>query len=321
MSSDRLTGLDASFLHLEDASSHMHVAGVMLFEGAPPPYDELLEAIERRLALVPRYRQRLAFVPLEPGPAEVGRRPAPQPALPRALHRAALARLRGAAEGPGRPRVLPAARPRQAALGDLARRGPRGRPLRDAVEDPPRARGRHLRRGHHVRAVRQLARARRPDRHRRPLAAAPAAVAPPSCSARRCSSAPRSRPRSPRSVRAVFRGPRRVARGRCATPPSASARWRGRASTRRRPAPTTSRSARTAASPGCARTSRDVKAIKDALGGTVNDVVLATVAGALGRHLRRRGHRHRRPRAEGDGPGQRARRTWSAARSATAWPR
>ena len=50
MSSDRLTGLDASFLHLEDAASHMHVAGVMIFEGSPPPYDELLEAIERRLA-------------------------------------------------------------------------------------------------------------------------------------------------------------------------------------------------------------------------------------------------------------------------------
>ena len=33
----------------------------------------------------------------------------------------------------------------------------------------------------------------------------------------------------------------------------------------------------------------DVKAIKNELGGTVNDVVLATVAGALGKHLRRRG--------------------------------
>src|SRR5919107_638122 len=67
MASDRLTGLDASFLHLEDGSSHMHVAGVMLFEGPPPPYDELLEAFERRLPLVPRYRQRLAFVPLGQG--------------------------------------------------------------------------------------------------------------------------------------------------------------------------------------------------------------------------------------------------------------
>ena len=54
-------------------------------------------------------------------------------------------------------------------------------------------------------------------------------------------------------------------------------------------APTTSRSARTGASPGCAPSLRDIKAIKDSLGGTVNDVVLATVAGALGRHLRRRG--------------------------------
>ena len=46
MAGDRLSGLDASFLHLEDASAHMHVAGVMLFEGSPPPYDELLETFE-----------------------------------------------------------------------------------------------------------------------------------------------------------------------------------------------------------------------------------------------------------------------------------
>src|SRR5215218_9546225 len=67
MAGDRLSGLDASFLHLEDASAHMHVASVMLFEGPPPPYDELLETFERRLPLVPRYRQRLAFVPLAQG--------------------------------------------------------------------------------------------------------------------------------------------------------------------------------------------------------------------------------------------------------------
>src|SRR6476620_7728941 len=67
MSSERLTGLDASFLHLEDASSHMHVAVVMIFEVESPPYDDLLEAIDRRLGLVPRYRQRLAFVPFSQG--------------------------------------------------------------------------------------------------------------------------------------------------------------------------------------------------------------------------------------------------------------
>src|SRR5918912_3437041 len=64
---DRLTGLDASFLHLETPSSHMHVAGVSLFEGSPPEHDELVAALESRLHLVPRYRQKLAFVPFGQG--------------------------------------------------------------------------------------------------------------------------------------------------------------------------------------------------------------------------------------------------------------
>jgi WS/DGAT/MGAT family acyltransferase len=64
---DRLSALDASFLHLEEGGAHMHVASVLVFDGAPPPYDELVEAIEGRLHLVPRYRQRLAFVPFGQG--------------------------------------------------------------------------------------------------------------------------------------------------------------------------------------------------------------------------------------------------------------
>src|SRR6266576_4355462 len=67
MAEDRLTGLDSQFLHLEDDTSHMHVAGVMLFDGDPPEYDEFVEMIESRLHLVPRYRQKLAFVPLGQG--------------------------------------------------------------------------------------------------------------------------------------------------------------------------------------------------------------------------------------------------------------
>jgi len=63
----RLTALDSSFLHLEDNGAHMHVAAVMTFEGVAPAYDDLVEAIEARLHLVPRYRQRLAFVPLGQG--------------------------------------------------------------------------------------------------------------------------------------------------------------------------------------------------------------------------------------------------------------
>ena len=61
---DRLTGLDASFLALEDGGAHMHVGSVLLFEGEPPAYDDLVAQIERRMALVPRYRQKLAFPPL-----------------------------------------------------------------------------------------------------------------------------------------------------------------------------------------------------------------------------------------------------------------
>src|SRR4051794_33945850 len=65
---DRLTGLDASFLHLEaDGRAHMHVAGLYLFEGPIPAYDDLVGHLASRLDLVPRYRQRLAQVPLGQG--------------------------------------------------------------------------------------------------------------------------------------------------------------------------------------------------------------------------------------------------------------
>ena len=64
---DRLTALDAGFLHLERHGAHMHVAGVMVFEGDPPAYDELVEALDARMHLVPRYRQKLAHVPYGQG--------------------------------------------------------------------------------------------------------------------------------------------------------------------------------------------------------------------------------------------------------------
>lgn len=65
---DRLTALDSTFLHLEDNSTaHMHVASVMVFEGTAPTPQELVDHIVSRLHLVPRYRQRLAFVPYGQG--------------------------------------------------------------------------------------------------------------------------------------------------------------------------------------------------------------------------------------------------------------
>ena len=64
---DRLTGLDSSFLHLERRGAHMHVASCMTFAGASPGYLDFLRHLEGRLHLVPRYRQRLADVPLQQG--------------------------------------------------------------------------------------------------------------------------------------------------------------------------------------------------------------------------------------------------------------
>src|SRR3982751_1268660 len=64
---ERLNALDALFLDLEDRTVHMHVGAVALFEGPPPPYPDLLALIEARLPGVPRYRQRVMFVPLKQG--------------------------------------------------------------------------------------------------------------------------------------------------------------------------------------------------------------------------------------------------------------
>ena len=45
----------------------MHIGGVLIFDGPPPAFDEFLDHIRSRLHLVPRYRQKLATPPLETG--------------------------------------------------------------------------------------------------------------------------------------------------------------------------------------------------------------------------------------------------------------
>jgi WS/DGAT/MGAT family acyltransferase len=63
----RLSSQDASFLHLEDAVSHMHIGSIAILEGPPPPYDELAEHVRCKLPEVPRYRQKARFPPLALG--------------------------------------------------------------------------------------------------------------------------------------------------------------------------------------------------------------------------------------------------------------
>jgi len=68
MSSPRLSALDASFLAVETPTAHMHVGWVAVFsapaDGQLPSFPELRDHIARRLAYAPRYRQKLACVPL-----------------------------------------------------------------------------------------------------------------------------------------------------------------------------------------------------------------------------------------------------------------
>jgi WS/DGAT/MGAT family acyltransferase len=64
---DRLTAVDASFLSNESSASHMHVGAILIFEGPPPRYVDLVEHVRGRLNLVPRFRQKLVVPPLETG--------------------------------------------------------------------------------------------------------------------------------------------------------------------------------------------------------------------------------------------------------------
>src|SRR5271170_1478839 len=64
---DRLTPVDASFLHQEGPVSHMHVGGLTVFEGPPPTLEEFSEQIRGRLHLVPRYRHKLAHTAVDSG--------------------------------------------------------------------------------------------------------------------------------------------------------------------------------------------------------------------------------------------------------------
>jgi diacylglycerol O-acyltransferase / wax synthase len=287
MAGDRLTALDTSFLHLEDSSAHMHVASVMLFEGPPPPYDELLEAIERRLPLVPRYRQRLAFVPLAQGrPKWVD-----DPHLNLRYHVCYTA-----LPSPGSEEQL-----KDLAGRVFAQQLDRDKPLWELwlAEGLEGDRFALLAKTHHalVDGISGI------DIVSVLFDTSPEPVAPTDPGDRWL---PRPLPsraellgealieratipaEAVRSVRAVLRGPRRMLETvRDAAVGVGAMAWAGL-----NPAPSTPYND----SIGPHRRFTwvradlaDLKAITNELGGTVNDVVLATVAGALGAHLRRRG--------------------------------
>jgi WS/DGAT/MGAT family acyltransferase len=75
---ERLSPLDTSFLALETDDLHMHVAAVGIFEAGPlqrsdgsVDIDRIRALVESKMRYVPRYRQKLAWVPLERHPVWV----------------------------------------------------------------------------------------------------------------------------------------------------------------------------------------------------------------------------------------------------------
>ncbi len=64
---ERLSALDTEFLLLEDGMVHMHIAGACIFEDPPPPFEDVKGLVASKLHLIPRYRQRVRTVPLELG--------------------------------------------------------------------------------------------------------------------------------------------------------------------------------------------------------------------------------------------------------------
>jgi diacylglycerol O-acyltransferase / wax synthase len=61
---DRMSSFDASFLANERGNAHMAIGAVLVFDGSAPTEDEFLAQIRSRLHLLPRLRQRLLTPPL-----------------------------------------------------------------------------------------------------------------------------------------------------------------------------------------------------------------------------------------------------------------
>ena len=64
---DRMSALDAGFFFAESENTPMHVGSVAIFEGPPPTYGDVVRLLLSKLPLVPRYRQRVRPVPMQLG--------------------------------------------------------------------------------------------------------------------------------------------------------------------------------------------------------------------------------------------------------------
>ncbi|HEX7245160.1 MAG TPA: wax ester/triacylglycerol synthase family O-acyltransferase [Solirubrobacterales bacterium] len=283
MSGDRLTGLDTSFLHMERAGAHMHVASVSLFEGPAPHHSEFRDHIAARLHLVPRFRQKLRFVPFSQGrPVWVD-----DPHLNLEYHV-----RQTALPAPGSEEQL-----RNLAARIFSQQLDRSKPLWELwlVEGVADGRFAIIGKSHHalvdgisgVDITTVLFDVEKEPAN--PPAQPPKwAPRPEPTDLQLLSEALRERATSPREIvrgmRAALRGPRQVLRG---------VRDTGKVVGAGISAPSTPFNVEIGPHRRIAFVRADLdqlKAIKNEHGGTVNDVVLSVVTGAIGNYLRARGH-------------------------------
>jgi WS/DGAT/MGAT family acyltransferase len=283
VTADRLSGLDTSFLHMERAGAHMHVASTIIFEGPAPSHDEFRDHIGSRLHLVPRFRQKLRFVPFDQGrPVWVD-----DPHLNLEYHV-----RQTALPAPGSEEQL-----RNLAARIFSQQLDRSKPLWELwlVEGLRDGRFAIIGKSHHalVDGVSGVDITTvlfdldaEPQGH--PGNAPPWLARPEPTDVQLLSEALRERLTSPKEIvrgfRAALRGPRQVLRGVGATSKFVGAGMS---------APSTVFNVEIGPHRRFAITQTELgalKRVKDAHGGTVNDVILSIVAGGIGKYLRARGH-------------------------------
>ena len=137
----QLSGLDTMFLSFEAAKWPMHITAVHVIDPSTAPEPITVDVVKDHLRVeaaparrVPAASARVATAARSP---VLGRRRRVRPRLPRPPGRRALPRPASGLRRARSPTCRPAARPSPAAVGVVARRGPRERLHRVHLEDPP----------------------------------------------------------------------------------------------------------------------------------------------------------------------------------------
>ena len=268
---------------MERAGAHMHVASTILFEGSPPSHEEFRNHIESRLHLVPRFRQKLRTIPFDQGrPVWVD-----DPFLNLDYHV-----RRTALPAPGSEEQL-----RNLAARIFSQQLDRTKPLWELwlVEGLEEGRFAVVGKSHHALVdgisgvdITTVLFDLEEEPDHPPVRPPKWAPRPEPTDLELLTDAWRERATSPREivrgVRAALRGPRQVLRG---------LNDAGRFAAGAAAAPSTPFNVEIGPHRRLAFVRADLsdfKRVKNAHGGTVNDVVLSVVAGALGNYLRARGH-------------------------------